>query len=211
MPDSDLSHLFENNARWAENITAQQPEFFTTLSKQQAPEYLWIGCSDSRVPANEIVDLLPGELFVHRNVANVVIHTDLNCLSVMQFAVDFLNVKHIMVTGHYLCGGVKAALEGRQLGIVDYWVRSIRDVYHANKDLIDSIPDEKTRLNHLCELNVIQQVSNVAHTNIVQNAWKRGQPLAIHGWIYGIHDGRVRNLMEPISKIDQIPEQYRIL
>lgn len=207
---TDLNHLFANNARWAEEIKAKQPEFFAALAKQQAPEYLWIGCSDSRVPANEIVDLLPGELFVHRNVANIVIHTDLNCMSVMQFAVEFLKVKHIMVTGHYGCGGVKAALDGRQLGLVDYWVRGIRDIYFEHKELIDSISDPVTRLNHLCELNVMQQVANVSHTNIVQNAWKRGQDLTIHGWIYGIHDGLVRNLMEPISSIDQVAEQYRV-
>lgn len=207
---TDLNHLFDNNARWAQEITAENPEFFSTLSKQQAPEYLWIGCSDSRVPANEIVGLLPGELFVHRNVANIVIHTDLNCLSVMQFAVEYLKVKHIMVTGHYGCGGVKAAMENRQLGIVDYWVRSIRDVYFKNQDLMDLIEDETIRLNHLCELNVMEQVSHVAHTNIVQNAWKRGQELSIHGWIYGIHDGIIRSLMEPITSIEQVAEQYRV-
>ncbi|HTF83196.1 MAG TPA: carbonate dehydratase [Cellvibrio sp.] len=207
---TDLNHLFENNARWAEKIQKEQPGFFEALAKQQAPEYLWIGCSDSRVPANEIVDLMPGELFVHRNVANIVIHTDLNCMSVMQFAVEFLKVKHIMVTGHYGCGGVKAALEGRQLGLVDYWVRAIRDVYYTHKELIDGISNPTEQLNRLCELNVMQQVANVSHTNIIQNAWKRGQELTIHGWIYGIHDGRVRNLMEPISSIDQVPEQYRV-
>lgn len=207
---SQVDELFENNARWAETIKKENPEFFTTLSKQQAPEYLWIGCSDSRVPANEIVGLLPGELFVHRNVANVVIHTDLNCLSVMQFAVEFLKVKHIMVTGHYNCGGVKAAMENRQLGLVDYWVRNIRDVYYKHQDLMDLIVDETLRLNHLCELNVIEQVAHVSHTNIVQNAWKRGQELSIHGWIYGIHDGMLRKLMEPISSIEQVPEQYRL-
>lgn len=207
---TDLNHLFENNARWAEKTQKEQPGFFEALAKQQAPEYLWIGCSDSRVPANEIVDLMPGELFVHRNVANIVIHTDLNCMSVMQFAVEFLKVKHIMVTGHYGCGGVKAALEGRQLGLVDYWVRAIRDVYYTHKEFIDGISDPAEQLNQLCELNVKQQVANVSHTNIIQNAWKRGQELTIHGWIYGIHDGRVRNLMEPISSIDQVPEQYRV-
>jgi carbonic anhydrase len=207
---TDLNHLFENNARWAEKIQKEQPGFFEALAKQQAPEYLWIGCSDSRVPANEIVDLMPGELFVHRNVANIVIHTDLNCMSVMQFAVEFLKVKHIMVTGHYGCGGVKAALEGRQLGLVDYWVRAIRDVYYTHKEFIDGIGNPVEQLNQLCELNVKQQVANVSHTNIIQNAWKRGQELTIHGWIYGIHDGRVRNLMEPISSIDQVPEQYRV-
>lgn len=207
---TDLDHLFDNNTRWAEKIKGDNPDFFSTLSKQQAPEYLWIGCSDSRVPANEIVGLLPGELFVHRNVANIVIHTDLNCLSVMQFAVEYLKVKHIMVTGHYGCGGVKAAMENRQLGIVDYWVRNIRDVYFKHQDLMDLIDDETLRLNRLCELNVMEQVAHVSQTNIVQNAWKRGQELSIHGWIYGIHDGIIRDLMEPITSIEQVAEQYRV-
>src|SRR5690554_351179 len=153
-----IKDLLENNRIWSREIIERDPRFFQTLARQQAPEYLWIGCSDSRVPANEIVGLLPGELFVHRNVANVVIHTDLNCLSVMQFAVEFLKVKHIMVTGHYNCGGVKAAMENRQLGLVDYWVRNIRDVYYKHQDLMDLIDDETLRLNHLCELNVIEQV-----------------------------------------------------
>lgn len=207
---SQVDELFANNARWAENIKTENPDFFATLSKQQAPEYLWIGCSDSRVPANEIVGLLPGELFVHRNVANVVIHTDLNCLSVMQFAVEYLKVKHIIVTGHYNCGGVKAAMENRQFGLVDYWVRSIRDVYFKHQDLMDLIEDETARVNHLCELNVMEQVAHVTHTNIVQNAWKRGQELSVHGWIYGLQDGILRKLMEPISSVEQIPEQYRL-
>ncbi len=207
---SQVDELFVNNARWAETIKTENPDFFATLSKQQAPEYLWIGCSDSRVPANEIVGLLPGELFVHRNVANVVIHTDLNCLSVMQFAVEYLKVKHIIVTGHYNCGGVKAAMENRQFGLVDYWVRSIRDVYFKHQDLMDLIEDETARVNHLCELNVTEQVAHVTHTNIVQNAWKRGQELSVHGWIYGLQDGILRKLMEPISSIEQIPEQYRL-
>jgi carbonic anhydrase len=208
---SNLDYLFANNAQWAENIKAEDPQFFTKLSAQQAPEFLWIGCSDSRVPANEIVGLLPGELFVHRNVANLVIQTDLNCLSVMQFAVEYLKVKHIMVTGHYGCGGVKAAMDNRQLGLLDYWVRNIRDVYFNHQDLMDEISDDSQRLNKLCELNVMQQVANVSHTNIVQNAWKRGQPLTIHGWIYSIEDGILRQLMDPIDNIEQVCDRYRMI
>lgn len=207
---SDLGVLFEKNLHWAEDIKQKDPNFFANLAKQQAPEYLWIGCSDSRVPANQIVDLAPGELFVHRNVANVVIHTDLNCLTVLNYAVEFLKVKHVMVTGHYGCGGVKAALENNKLGLIDYWLRNIRDVYYNNKEEMEKIETEEARLNRLCELNVVQQVYNVARSNIVQNAWARGQDLSIHGWIYDIHDGIIHKLMEPIDAIDQIPEQYRL-
>ncbi len=207
---NSLDYLFENNTRWAEDIKKEDPEFFNKLAQQQTPEFLWIGCADSRVPANEIVGLLPGELFVHRNVANLVIQTDLNCLSVMQFAVEYLKVKHIIVTGHYGCGGVKAAMENKQLGMLDYWVRNIRDVYYNNQDLMDAIDDDTERLNRLCELNVQQQVANVAHTNIVQNAWKRGQPLTIHGWIYAIGDGIIHKLTTPIKGIDQVEERYRM-
>lgn len=207
---SDLENLFVKNIKWAEDIKQKDPNFFSNLAKQQAPEYLWIGCSDSRVPANQIVDLAPGELFVHRNVANVVIHTDLNCLTVLNYAVEFLKVKHVMVTGHYGCGGVKAALENRKLGLIDYWLRNIRDVYYNNKETMDKIEDPQERLNRLCELNVIQQVYNVARSNIVQNAWGRGQELTIHGWIYDIHDGILHKLMPPIDSVEQIPEQYRL-
>lgn len=208
---SDLEYLFSNNAQWAEDIKEEDPEFFEKLSKQQSPEFLWIGCADSRVPANEIVGLLPGELFVHRNVANLVVQTDLNCLSVMQFAVEYLKVKHIMVTGHYGCGGVKAAMDNKQLGLLDYWVRNIRDVYYQNQDIMDSIDDDQQRLDRLCELNVMQQVANVSHTNIVQNAWKRGQELTIHGWIYSIQDGILRKLTRPIDGIEQVDERYRMV
>jgi len=207
---SDLESLFANNLKWAQDIKEKNPEFFSGLSKQQAPEYLWIGCSDSRVPANQIVDLAPGELFVHRNVANVVIHTDLNCMTVLNYAVEFLKVKHVMVTGHYGCGGVKAALENRKLGLIDYWLRNIRDVYYNNKDIMDAIADPDERVNRLCELNVMQQVDNIARSNIVQNAWGRGQELSIHGWIYDIHDGILHKLMPPIDSLEQIPEQYRL-
>ncbi len=209
---NDLNNLFANNEQWAEKIKSEDPTFFDTLSKQQAPEYLWIGCSDSRVPANEIVGLLPGELFVHRNVANLVIQTDLNCLSVMQFAVEVLKVKHIIICGHYGCGGVKSAMEHKQLGLLDYWVRQIRDIYHNNIEEMGHIDNNTKQLEHLCELNVIQQVANVAHTNIIQNAWAKNQELAIHGWIYDIRDGILRDLMKkPVSGIDQVDDRYRMI
>lgn len=205
-----LEDLLENNARWAEHIKAENPAFFENLSEQQTPEYLWIGCADSRVPANQIVGLSPGELFVHRNVANLVVQTDLNCMSVMQYAVEYLKVKHIIVTGHYGCGGVQAAMEHKQLGLIDYWIRSIRDVYFRNADTLDGIEDESERLARLCELNVIQQVANVSHTNIVQNAWDAGQDLTIHGWIYSIRDGLLKKLIDPVTRCDQIDPHYRI-
>ena len=208
---TDFNQLFKNNRAWAEQITAEDPEFFATLSKQQSPEYLWIGCADSRVPANEIVGLLPGELFVHRNVANLVVQTDLNCLSVMQFAVEYLKVKHIMVTGHYGCGGVKAALENQQLGLLDYWVRNIRDIYLKHEKELEKLTAQQERLDRLCELNVVEQVANVAHTNIVQNAWKRGQDLTLHGWIYRIQDGVLHDLVPPINSIEQVDPRYRMI
>lgn len=207
---SDLESLFANNIKWAEEIKQKDPEYFSTLAKQQTPEYLWIGCSDSRVPANQLLDLAPGELFVHRNVANLVIHTDLNCLTVLNYAVEFLKVKHVMVTGHYGCGGVKAAMENNKLGLIDYWLRNIRDIYYAHQAELDTIEDETLRLRRLCELNVLQQVDNVARSNIVQNAWARGQELSIHGWVYDIHDGILHKLRDPIDSIEQIPEQYRL-
>ncbi|MCF7201839.1 carbonate dehydratase [Pseudomonas oligotrophica] len=207
---NDLDQLLENNRHWAEAIKQEDPEFFEKLARQQVPEYLWIGCSDARVPANEIVGLLPGELFVHRNVANVVLQTDLNCLSVIQFAVDVLKVRHILVTGHYGCGGVRASMRDEQLGLIDGWLRSIRDLYHEHYDEIAALPDEESKLNRMCELNVIQQVANVSHTNIVQNAWHRGQPLSIHGCIYGIKDGLWKTLDVTISSPEQLPAQYRL-
>lgn len=207
---NELQQLFENNARWAEAILEEDPTFFTKLAKQQVPEYLWIGCSDARVPANEIVGLLPGDLFVHRNVANVVLHTDLNCLSVIQYAVDVLKVKHILVTGHYGCGGVRAAMRDDQLGLIDGWLRTIRDLYYEHRDHIGSFPTEEAQVDRLCELNVIQQVANVSHTNIVQNAWHHGQPLSVHGCIYGIKDGIWKDLNVTISGLDQLPPQYRL-
>ncbi len=207
---SDLKHLFANNREWAESIKQDDPEFFSKLAKQQSPEYLWIGCADSRVPANEIVGLMPGELFVHRNVANVVLHTDLNCLSVMQFAVDVLKVKHIIVTGHYGCGGVRAAMRNEQLGLSDGWLRTIRDLYYHQRERLRLIEDEETRLDRMCEINVMRQVANVSHTSIVQNAWHRGQPLSVHGFIYGIKDGFLKDLDVTVSDATQIPDQYRL-
>lgn len=194
-----LEHLIENNRRWAERIRAQDPDFFLKLSSQQSPEYLWIGCSDSRVPANEIVGLLPGELFVHRNVANVVVHTDLNCLSVMQYAVDALRVKHIIVCGHYGCGGVRAALHNHRLGLIDNWLRHVQDVYQKHQAQVTSLQDEEMQANRLCELNVIEQVVNVCETTIIQDAWARGQDLMVHGWIYGLTDGHIQTLHAGVS------------
>lgn len=195
-----LSQLFENNRRWAEAITRDDPEFFTRLAKQQAPRYLWIGCSDSRVPANQIVGLMPGEMFVHRNVANVVIHTDLNCLSTMQFAVDVLRVQHVIVCGHYGCGGVLAALRGDKLGLVDNWLRHVYDVRWKYQAELDALATDEARHRRLCELNVLEQVVNVAETTVVRDAWRRGQTLAIHGWIYDIADGLLRDLDLTLSE-----------
>ena len=189
-----LPELFANNRRWAAAMVARDPEFFSRLAEQQAPTYLWIGCSDSRVPANEIVGLRPGELFVHRNVANVVVHTDLNCLSVLQYAVDVLRVQHVIVCGHYGCGGVRAALESAKLGLIDNWLRHVQDVHDRHADSIAAIDGEEARIDRLCELNVIEQVQHVSQTTIVQDAWARGQDVAIHGWIYSLQDGLLRNL-----------------
>ncbi|HEV7389482.1 MAG TPA: carbonate dehydratase [Gemmatimonadaceae bacterium] len=189
-----LKNLFANNRAWATRMTRQDPDFFTRLSSQQAPEYLWIGCADSRVPANEIVGLAPGELLVHRNVANVVVHADLNCLSVLQFAVEVLKVEHIIVCGHYGCGGVRAALRDDRLGLVDNWLRHVQDVRWKNQAELDGLPTEQQRHDRLCELNVVEQVVNVSQTTVVRDAWSRGQPLAVHGWIYDLHDGLLRDL-----------------
>jgi carbonic anhydrase len=188
-----LEHLFENNRAWSEAIRQANPEFFLELARQQAPKYLWIGCSDSRVPANQIVGLMPGELFVHRNVANLVIHADLNCLSVLQFAVDILKVRHIIVCGHYGCGGVGAAFRRERLGLSDNWLRHVQDVHEKHGAALAGIP-EVQGVDRLCELNVIEQVSNVARTTILQDAWARRQELAVHGWIYGLHGGLLRDL-----------------
>jgi carbonic anhydrase len=190
---SDLSHLFDNNRRWAAEVTAARPDFFQRLAAQQAPEYVWIGCSDSRVPANEIVGLLPGELFVHRNVANIVVHTDLNCLAVLQYAVDVLRVKHVIVCGHYGCGGVKAALDNAKLGLIVNWLRHVQDVALVRAAALEGLQGS-ARLDRLCELNVIDQARHVCETTVVQDAWARGQTLDVHAWIYGLSDGRLSDL-----------------
>ena len=207
---SKLDVLFEKNRDWALSVKASDPLFFEKLSAQQSPEYLWIGCSDSRVPANQIVGLMPGEVFVHRNVANMVVHTDLNCLTVLQYAVDVLKVKHVMVVGHYGCGGVAAAYENADNGLIDNWLRNIKDVQHHYQLQLDAIEDKTQRLELLCELNVVSQVSNVCHTTIVQNAWRRGQPLAIHGWVYSLADGLLKDLDCTVDKAEQIADAYRI-
>jgi carbonic anhydrase len=201
-----LHSLLEKNRQWSTEISRRDPDFFRKLSTQQAPEYLWIGCSDSRVPANEICGLLPGEIFVHRNVANIVVHSDLNCLSVMQYAVDVLKVKHVIVVGHYGCGGVRAALERQKFGLIDNWLRHVQDVAARYTDHLACLPDDSARLDRLCELNVIDQVLNAAATTIVQNAWERGQELAVHGWVYGLKDGLVRQLGISISSAKELAE-----
>ena len=207
---SSLEPLFTNNRDWSRRRHEQDPEFFRKLERQQAPGYLWIGCSDSRVPANEIVGLLPGELFVHRNVANVVVHTDLNCLSVIQFAVDLLRVRHIIVCGHYGCSGVGVALRRERVGLSDNWLRHVQDVRHKHAPRLAALTESgPARYDRLCELNVIEQVANVGLTTIVQDAWARGQPLAVHGWIYGLRDGLLRDLHATAAHPDQVVENYR--
>jgi carbonic anhydrase len=206
----DINKLFVNNLKWASDIKEVDSDFFTKLSKQQSPEYLWIGCSDSRVPANQIVGLLPGEIFVHRNVGNVVVHTDLNCLSVIQFAVEILNVKHIIVCGHYDCGGIKAALENKPHGLIDNWLRHIKDIHRIHKDKLDTVENEHKKIDMLCELNVIEQVANVCHTTILQHAWKAGKKVTVHGWIYGIKDGIIKDLGISVSNSDDIPSIYKL-
>jgi len=201
--DKDLASLFKQNRLWAERISAQQPDFFAQLAKQQNPKFLWIGCSDSRVPANEIVGLMPGEVFVHRNIANVVVHTDLNCLSVIQFAVDVLKVEHIMVVGHYGCSGVRAALFGDRLGLVDNWLHHVNDVSSKHIKALEAIGLSNARVDRLCELNVIEQVANVCQTTIVRDAWERGRNLAVHGWVYGLKDGLLRDLNATVTQLDE--------
>ncbi len=205
-----LRHLFEQNRRWAEEIKKQNPDFFKELSRQQNPEYLWIGCSDSRVPANQIIGLPPGAIFVHRNIANVVVHTDLNCLSVIQYAIDVLKIKHIIVCGHYGCGGIRAAMENREHGLIDNWLRHIKDVYRYHQARIDALPTEAERIGLLCELNVVEQVFNICHTTIVQSAWKNGRKLSVHGWIYSLEDGIMRDLGVCISKPEEISDTHRL-
>jgi carbonic anhydrase len=194
MEDPGLKRLFERNRAWAKSVKERDPEFFTRLAKQQAPEYLWIGCSDARVPANELMGMAPGELFVHRNIANLVHNIDTNLMSVLEFAINVLKVRHVMVVGHYGCGGVRAAVERQEFGLIDNWLRKIKDVYAANKKVLDAEPDQEKRLNLLCEINVRQQVLNICHTSIVQSAWSEGRELAVHGWIYAIADGLLKDL-----------------
>jgi carbonic anhydrase len=205
---SVLSHLFAQNRAWADDMTRRDPEFFARLSRQQAPRYLWIGCSDSRVPANQIVGLLPGEMFVHRNVANVVVHTDLNCLSTIQFAVDVLRVEHIIVCGHYGCTGVLAALQEAKLGLIDNWLRHVQDVHSRHRARLDRLPDEGARHHRLCALNVIEQAANVTRTTVVRDAWARGQTLSIHGWIYGISDGLLQDLGLRVTAETELAAHY---
>jgi carbonic anhydrase len=199
----DLHRLLDQNRAWAENIKASDPDFFQTLAKQQTPRFLWIGCADSRVPSTQLAGLKPGEMFVHRNVANLVVHTDFNCLSVMQYAVDVLKVEHIIVCGHDGCGGVKAAMSNQQFGLIDNWLRHVQDVFHEHEKLLSKISDENERVDRLCELNVIEQVRNVARTTIVQSAWQRSQELVVHGWIYGLQDGLLRDLGVSIDNADE--------
>jgi carbonic anhydrase len=205
----NLDELLARNRAWAENIKAAEPDFFDRLSRQQRPSYLWIGCSDSRVPANQIAGMMPGDLFVHRNVANVVVHTDLNCLSVIQYAVDVLKVQHVIVCGHYGCGGVRAALDQSTNGLIDNWLRHVQDVRHQHDALLAALEDDTQRFNKLCELNVIEQVLNVSRTTIVQSAWERGQELAVHGCIYGLNDGLLRELDICITCQDELAAKYR--
>jgi carbonic anhydrase len=204
-----LSYLFERNRAWADQMREQQPDFFESLANQQSPKYLWIGCSDSRVPANQIVGLLPGEVFVHRNVANVVVHTDFNCLSVIQYAVEILRIEHIVVCGHYGCGGVAAAMQPTELGLIDNWLRHIKDVYSKYEDRLSKMSRENC-LRKLCELNVIEQVHNVCHTTIVQQAWQNGRPLCVHGWIYSLQDGLIRDLKVTVDNQSEIEPIYRM-
>jgi carbonic anhydrase len=205
---TDLQELLESNKQWAAETESRQPGFFTRLLKQQTPQYFWIGCADSRVPANELVNLLPGELFVHRNVANVVVHSDLNCLSVMQFAVDALQVKHIIVVGHSNCGGVKAALLDQRVGLVDNWLRHVQDVRNHHQAWLDSLPAE-VRVDALCELNVLEQARNACQTTVVQEAWARGQEVVVHGWVYGLHNGLLQDLRITVGAPEQLAPAFQ--
>jgi len=207
---SELQQLLDNNRRWASRQRRDDPEFFDRLAAIQAPQYLWVGCSDSRVPANQITGLMPGEVFAHRNVANLVVHTDMNCLSVIQFAVEVLRVRHVIVCGHYGCGGVAAASEDRQLGLIDNWLRHIKDTIDRRRAALDGIADPRARADRVCELNVIEQVNNVCRTTIVQNAWARGQSLSVHGRVYGLADGLLRDLAVRISAPEQPSGTYRM-
>ncbi|MCC7203509.1 MAG: carbonate dehydratase [Phycisphaeraceae bacterium] len=203
-----LSRLFANNRAWSESMLRGDPEFFRRLLNQQRPEYLWIGCADSRVPANQIVGLLPGDLFVHRNVANIVVEGDINCLSVLQYAVDVLRVRHVIVCGHYGCGGVGAALRGDKLGLADQWLDHVAKIRDKNRDQLDHLPTEKDRHDRLCELNVIEQVSNVCRTPIIREAWARSQPVSVHGWIYSLEDGLLRDMNMCVTETDELRDRY---
>jgi carbonic anhydrase len=213
-PGSSSSRLlqvcFDANRTWSEGMRQRDPRFFERLQQAQRPELLWVGCSDSRLPPDQVVGRLPGEIFVHRNVGNVVVHTDVNCLSVLQYGIEVLGVRHIIVCGHYGCGGVRAAMQHRPLGLIDNWLRHVRDVYMANRVELEAIADPTAREDRLCELNVAAQLANVCHTTIVQDAWRRGQPLAVHGWIYSLSDGLLRDLGLVIENADQLPEIYRL-
>ena len=204
-----LKRLLDNNRAWADQIREQDPDFFGKLAAQQGPEYLWIGCSDSRVPANQIVGLLPGEVFVHRNVANVVVHADLNCLSVLQFAVDVLKIRHVIVCGHYGCGGVRAAYENERMGLVDNWLRHVQDVAQKHKASLERAGSPGDRVNRLCELNVLEQVANVCQTTVIQDAWARGQDVTVHGWIYALADGLIRDLNVAASSPNEFLHLYQ--
>ncbi|WDS36756.1 carbonate dehydratase [Pseudoxanthomonas sp.] len=205
---SELDDLLRNNREWADRIKQEDPGFFERLSKQQSPRYLWIGCSDSRVPANQILGLDPGEVFVHRNVANLVVHSDLNCLSTIQFAVDVLKVEHILIVGHYGCGGIQASMTGRRVGLVDNWLRHVGDVFGKHAERLHKVGTEALRLARLCELNVIEQVANVCHTTVIQDAWSRGQAVSVHGWCYSLSDGRVRELGMDVAAPEDLQPAY---
>jgi carbonic anhydrase len=205
----DLAHLLENNRKWAARVRAEDREFFARLAQQQTPHYLWIGCSDSRVPANQITGLAPGEVFVHRNIANVVVQTDLNLLSVLQFAVDLLRVEHVIVCGHYGCSGVRATMAGERIGLADNWLRQVEAVYSRHQALIGTKGGAADRLDCLCELNVLEQVVNVTRTTVVQDAWARGQTLSVHGWVYGLHDGLLRDVGPTVAAPDDVVPRYR--
>jgi carbonic anhydrase len=207
---TELEELFENNRNWARRQIEADPEFFNRLSKLQAPKLLWIGCSDSRVPANQILGLAPGEIFVHRNVGNLVINTDINCLSVIQYAVDVLQVEHIIICGHYGCGGVRAACDTKQLGLIDNWLRNIKDTYSRHKGELEKIKDKEARMDKLCELSVLSQVDSACHTTIIQNAWARGQKLSVHGLVYRLNDGLLHDLAVRVDGKDQLQKIYRM-
>jgi carbonic anhydrase len=206
---SSIEKLLENNRAWSQSMTSGKPDYFRQLAKQQTPDFLWIGCADSRVPADEVVGVLPGELFVHRNVANLVYASDLNCISVVQFAVEVLKVEHIIVCGHYGCGGIKAAMSGARHGLIDSWLWKIKELYLKNREHLDSVTDPELRSDQLCELNVGEQVKALSQTAIVQDAWYRGQNLAIHGWIYGLKDGLIKDLGVRMDRVDQVPAAFR--